>query len=320
MAAQGDFDRVALVDNPYASAVGETSIAAVTERSRPTPTSTSCAPRARTTRWSRARPLPRLDAVIVYSGDGGFNEALNGLDEDIPIGFLPAAGPACSRGRSGSAGRSRRSPDGRCRARGRPHVAHLPGARERAALRVPRDRARRRSSGGWRARARLEGAGRTTSLSRGRRRRRSPSAAVGSSPPSRWRAPEPRRSRWSPTAIRTRTSARSHCTSRRRAVRARARPRCSERRHAGLRAPIPRLPVLGGGQTETPDVLYRHDADRFEIRCSLRCRSRWTARTSATSSTRRSRRSATPSPCSCPERPGPKPLTETRSSSSKVAR
>ncbi len=31
-------------------------------------------------------------AVIVFSGDGGFNEALNGLDGDVPIGFLPGGG------------------------------------------------------------------------------------------------------------------------------------------------------------------------------------------------------------------------------------
>jgi diacylglycerol kinase family enzyme len=32
------------------------------------------------------------DAVIVYSGDGGFNEALNGLAGDVPLGFLPGGG------------------------------------------------------------------------------------------------------------------------------------------------------------------------------------------------------------------------------------
>jgi diacylglycerol kinase family enzyme len=31
-------------------------------------------------------------AVVVYSGDGGFNEALNGLEVDVPIGFLPGGG------------------------------------------------------------------------------------------------------------------------------------------------------------------------------------------------------------------------------------
>ena len=32
------------------------------------------------------------EAVVVFSGDGGFNEALNGLERDVPIGFLPGGG------------------------------------------------------------------------------------------------------------------------------------------------------------------------------------------------------------------------------------
>jgi diacylglycerol kinase family enzyme len=32
------------------------------------------------------------EAVVVVSGDGGFNEALNGLESDVPIGFLPGGG------------------------------------------------------------------------------------------------------------------------------------------------------------------------------------------------------------------------------------
>jgi len=32
------------------------------------------------------------EAVVVFSGDGGFNEALNGLESDLPIGFLPGGG------------------------------------------------------------------------------------------------------------------------------------------------------------------------------------------------------------------------------------
>jgi diacylglycerol kinase family enzyme len=32
------------------------------------------------------------DAVVVFSGDGGFNEALNGLKGDVAIGFLPGGG------------------------------------------------------------------------------------------------------------------------------------------------------------------------------------------------------------------------------------
>src|SRR5207302_10724467 len=30
--------------------------------------------------------------LIVFSGDGGFSEPLNGLEGDVPIGFLPAGG------------------------------------------------------------------------------------------------------------------------------------------------------------------------------------------------------------------------------------
>jgi diacylglycerol kinase family enzyme len=32
------------------------------------------------------------DAVVVYSGDGGFNEVLNGVEEGVPLGFLPGGG------------------------------------------------------------------------------------------------------------------------------------------------------------------------------------------------------------------------------------
>jgi diacylglycerol kinase family enzyme len=32
------------------------------------------------------------EAIVVFSGDGVFNEALNGLGSDIPIGFLPGGG------------------------------------------------------------------------------------------------------------------------------------------------------------------------------------------------------------------------------------
>jgi diacylglycerol kinase family enzyme len=30
-----------------------------------------------------------FDRIYVYSGDGGFNEAVNGLEDDIPMGFIP---------------------------------------------------------------------------------------------------------------------------------------------------------------------------------------------------------------------------------------
>ena len=35
---------------------------------------------------------PEADAVYVFSGDGGFNEVLNGADRDTPLGFIPGGG------------------------------------------------------------------------------------------------------------------------------------------------------------------------------------------------------------------------------------
>jgi diacylglycerol kinase family enzyme len=33
-----------------------------------------------------------MDAIFVFSGDGGFNEALNGADGRVPLGFVPGGG------------------------------------------------------------------------------------------------------------------------------------------------------------------------------------------------------------------------------------
>jgi diacylglycerol kinase family enzyme len=33
-----------------------------------------------------------VDAIFVFSGDGGFNEALNGADGSVPLGFVPGGG------------------------------------------------------------------------------------------------------------------------------------------------------------------------------------------------------------------------------------
>jgi diacylglycerol kinase family enzyme len=32
---------------------------------------------------------PRIERVYVFAGDGGFNEVVNGLTRDVPVGFLP---------------------------------------------------------------------------------------------------------------------------------------------------------------------------------------------------------------------------------------
>jgi len=85
---------IVLIVNPFASRVTEERLAAVkgelsrvadvlilmTEHPRH---ATELAAEA-----SRSGP----DAIVVFSGDGGFNEALNGLEGDVPIGFLPGGG------------------------------------------------------------------------------------------------------------------------------------------------------------------------------------------------------------------------------------
>lgn len=87
--------RAVLIVNPYATRVDDERIAAV-ERAL------MRAAYVRTMRTDHPRHAVALarqaadegaDAVIVFSGDGGFNEALNGIDrDDLPLGFVPGGG------------------------------------------------------------------------------------------------------------------------------------------------------------------------------------------------------------------------------------
>jgi diacylglycerol kinase family enzyme len=82
-----------LIVNPYASAVTEA-------RVRGVETSLAQAVRLRTVLTERpghATELARqaceeADLVFVFAGDGGYNEALNGLDGVHPIGLVPGGG------------------------------------------------------------------------------------------------------------------------------------------------------------------------------------------------------------------------------------
>jgi diacylglycerol kinase family enzyme len=83
-----------LVVNPFATRVSDARLAAVeTELRRATELTV-----VKTEHPGHATELVRsacggaCEAVIVFSGDGGYNEALNGLDADVPIGFLPGGG------------------------------------------------------------------------------------------------------------------------------------------------------------------------------------------------------------------------------------
>jgi diacylglycerol kinase family enzyme len=83
--------RVALIANPFATNVTPERLEAV-EREL----ARVAAVEVVQTQWPlHATELARAadaDAVVVYSGDGGFNEALNGIGRDMPIGFLPGGG------------------------------------------------------------------------------------------------------------------------------------------------------------------------------------------------------------------------------------
>lgn len=85
--------RAVLIVNPFASGVTEERISAV-ERAL------MRSAYVRTVRTERprhaielARDTGQADALIVFSGDGGFNEALNGVErDDLPLGFVPGGG------------------------------------------------------------------------------------------------------------------------------------------------------------------------------------------------------------------------------------
>ncbi len=85
---------VALVVNPFATRVSEERLAEVRaelERAGELDVVLTERPGHATELVSEA-VRGGADAVVVFSGDGGFNEALNGLESDVPIGFLPGGG------------------------------------------------------------------------------------------------------------------------------------------------------------------------------------------------------------------------------------
>ena len=80
-----------LIVNPWASGVDEERLAAV-HGALPEGTELRL-----TTRGGEATELARdvagrLDALYVFGGDGTYNEVLNGIDADTPMGFIPGGG------------------------------------------------------------------------------------------------------------------------------------------------------------------------------------------------------------------------------------
>src|SRR5687768_7079253 len=81
--------RPLLIVNPYASEVSEERVAAVVDVLGDVEVRrTALAGHA----TELARDVAGRPALYVFSGDGGFNEALNGLRDDVPVGFIPGGG------------------------------------------------------------------------------------------------------------------------------------------------------------------------------------------------------------------------------------
>ena len=79
-----------LIVNPFASGVDEHRLAAVRAALPPgTETQLTTAPGEAT---ELARSAGDVEAIYVFGGDGTFNEVLNGLETDIPLGFVPGGG------------------------------------------------------------------------------------------------------------------------------------------------------------------------------------------------------------------------------------
>jgi diacylglycerol kinase family enzyme len=85
---------IVLIVNPFATQVTDEGIAAVEHELR----RAGEVETIRTERQGHATELVteacrrRSEAIVVFSGDGVFNEALNGLHAGVPIGFLPGGG------------------------------------------------------------------------------------------------------------------------------------------------------------------------------------------------------------------------------------
>lgn len=86
--------RAALVVNPFATRVSEEGLADVSaELERVAELDVLLTERpGHATELVTGACRGGAEAVVVFSGDGGFNEGLNGLESDVPIGFLPGGG------------------------------------------------------------------------------------------------------------------------------------------------------------------------------------------------------------------------------------
>jgi diacylglycerol kinase family enzyme len=85
--------RIALIVNGKATRVTDAGVAGVQQALSRAGTVSTIETRAPRDAILLAREAcATADAIVVFSGDGGYNEVLNGLERDIPVGFVPGGG------------------------------------------------------------------------------------------------------------------------------------------------------------------------------------------------------------------------------------
>ena len=80
-----------LIVNPFASGVSERRLAQVREALPEDVEIVLTRARGEATELA-AEWSPRAEAIYVFSGDGTYNEVINGLRADVPVGFVPGGG------------------------------------------------------------------------------------------------------------------------------------------------------------------------------------------------------------------------------------
>jgi diacylglycerol kinase family enzyme len=80
-----------LIVNPFASGVTERKLAAV-QAALPAGTETFLTQARGDATDLAAEWSPQVEAVYVFSGDGTYNEVINGMRADVPVGFVPGGG------------------------------------------------------------------------------------------------------------------------------------------------------------------------------------------------------------------------------------
>ena len=80
-----------LIVNPFASGVTERKLAAV-QAALPAGTETFLTQARGDATDLAAEWSPQVEAIYVFSGDGTYNEVINGMRADVPVGFVPGGG------------------------------------------------------------------------------------------------------------------------------------------------------------------------------------------------------------------------------------